>query len=45
MEQDQLLKEKFAKILPILDEHQSRVYLASEAKYIGRDGHQIFVYC
>ena len=24
--------------MPILDEHQSRVYLASEAKYIGRGG-------
>jgi len=38
MEQDILLKEKFSKILPILNERQRRLYLASEALYIGRGG-------
>jgi transposase len=38
MEQDILLKEKFDKLLPILDERQKRLYLATEAKYIGRGG-------
>ena len=38
MEQDILLKEKIDKLLPILDEHQKRLYLATEAKYIGRGG-------
>jgi len=38
MEQDILLKEKFSKILPILNEKQRRLYLASEALYIGRGG-------
>ncbi len=38
MEQYILLKEKLDKILPILDERQKRIYLASEAKYIGRGG-------
>lgn len=38
MEQDKLLKEKLNKLLPILDERQKRIYLASESKYIGRGG-------
>jgi len=38
MEQDILLKEKFGKVLPILDERQRRLYLASEALFIGRGG-------
>jgi hypothetical protein len=38
MEQDILLKEKFDKLLPMLDERQKRFYLATEAKYIGRGG-------
>ena len=33
-----LLKGKLDKVLPILDERQKRIYLASEAKYIGRGG-------
>jgi transposase len=38
MEQDIVLKEKLDKVLPILDERQKRIYLAAEAKYIGRGG-------
>ncbi len=38
MEQDELLKEKLGKLLPILDERQKRIYLATEAKYLGRGG-------
>lgn len=38
MEQDILLKEKFSKVLPFLNEKQRRLYLGSEALYIGRGG-------
>ena len=38
MEQDILLKEKLRKVLPILDERQRRLYLASEALILGRGG-------
>jgi transposase len=38
MEQDILLKEKFDKVLPLLDERQKRIYLATEAIFIGRGG-------
>jgi len=35
-----LLKEKLDSILPNLDERQTRLYLASEAKFLGRGGKQ-----
>jgi transposase len=38
MDSDILLKEKFDKILPILNERQVRIYLALESNCIGRGG-------
>ena len=40
MSNDILLKEKIISILPNLDERQARLYLASEAKILGRGGKQ-----
>lgn len=40
MSNDVLLKEKICSILPNLDERQARLYLASEAKILGRGGKQ-----
>ena len=38
MEKDTVIKERIATILPLLNERQSRVYLAAEAKSIGWGG-------
>jgi transposase len=38
MENDSVIKERILTILPLLDERQSRVYLAAEAKSIGWGG-------
>ena len=38
MEKDTVIKERIATILPLLNERQSRIYLAAEAKSIGWGG-------
>ena len=38
MESDKLLKQKYEEILPILNEKQTRLVLAAEAKSLGRGG-------
>jgi len=40
METDIALQKKYEKILPILNEHTARLYLASEAESLGRGGKQ-----
>lgn len=38
MESEEIIKQRMARILPILDESQRRIYLGSEATSIGRGG-------
>jgi len=40
METDIVLQKKYEKLLPILNEHTTRLYLASEAESLGRGGKQ-----